>query len=137
MLIEFFEKLEKSKWLPWVGTAPFFVLPVAIIFGGEVSKGLGHLAFVASIWVGTIFGTKFAQFVSTRIFKASEDVAGRLTAAFGVFGFLFAPVLVGSFTNANLGTDIGMASLSEHLIGAFVGAGIGFCVTPEGPKASH
>jgi hypothetical protein len=136
MLIKFFRKLGTSRWLPWVGTAPFLLMPVAIMFGGEVSKGLGYLAVFASIWVGITLGAKVAQIVSTRIFKVSEDVAERLTAAFCAFGFLFVPVLVGSFTNANLGTEIGMHSLRAHFIWACVGAGIVFWVIPEDPKAS-
>ena len=131
MLIEFFKKLEKSKWLPWVGAAPFILTPFVIMFGGEVARGVGNLAFVASMLGGIILGGSFARIISTRVFKVSDDVAKRFTAAFGAFGFLFIPVLVGSFTNANLGTDIGMHSLSAHFLWACFGAGIFFCVTPE------
>lgn len=136
MLIEFLKRLEKSKWLPWVVTAPFILIPIVIMFDGEVTRGVGILAFFASMWGGMILGGKFAQFISTRVFKVSDDVAKRLTAAFCAFGFLFIPVLVGSFTNANLGTDIEMYSLSAHFLWACVGAGIFFCVTPKDPKAS-
>ena len=136
MLIEFFKKLEKLKWLPWVGTAPFILIPIVIMFNGEVARGVGFLAVFASSFGGIILGGKIAQIISTRVFNVSDDVAKRLTAAFCAFGFLFIPVLVGSFTNANLGTDIEMYSLSAHFLWACVVAGIFFCVTPEDPKAS-
>lgn len=130
MLTEFFKKLEKSKWLPWVVTAPLILIPLALMFGGELSRGVGLFTFFASMWVGIILGSKLALLVSTRIFKASEDLAERLDAAFGAFGFLFLPVLVGLLTNANLGTEIAMHSLSAHFLWACVGAGI-FFVTPR------
>ena len=136
MLIEFFKNMEKSKWLPWVGTAPFILIPFVIMFDGEVARGVGILAFFASMWGGIILGGKFARIISTCVFKVSDDVAKRLTAAFCAFGFLFIPVLVGSFTNANLGTDIEMHSLNAHFLWACVGAGIFFCVKPEDPKAN-
>jgi hypothetical protein len=78
MLIEFFKKLEKSKWLPWVGTAPFILIPIVIMFDGELARGVGILAFFASMWGGIILGGKFAQIISTRVFNVSDDVAKRL-----------------------------------------------------------
>ncbi len=127
-------KLEKSKLLPWVGTSPFILIPIAIIFGGEVSRGAGILAFFASIWVGTILGGKFAHIVSTHLLKTSEGINKRMTAGGCAFGFLFLPAIVGSFTNANLGTSIEMHSLGTHFLWACVGAGIFFCVSPEKPS---
>jgi hypothetical protein len=131
MLIEFFKKLEKSKWLQWVGTAPFILIPIAVMFGGEVSRGAGILAFFASMWVGIALGGKFAHFVATHLLKTSEDIGKRITAGGCAFGFLFLPVLVGSFTNSNLGTSIEMHSLGAHFLWACVGAGIFFCVSPS------
>ena len=106
MLIEFFKKLETSKWLPWFGTAPFVLFPILIMFDGQVARGVGLFAFFASARVGIILGGKFAQINSTRVFKISNDLANRFTAASCAFGFLLIPILVGSFTNANLGTNI-------------------------------
>ncbi|MEP3429455.1 MAG: hypothetical protein ABJN98_12290 [Roseibium sp.] len=133
MLLKFFKKLEELKWLPWVGTAPFILIPIAIIFGGKVSRGVGFLAFFASLWVGIILGGMFAHIVSIHLLKTSEDIDKRMTAGGCAFGFLFLPVLVGSFTNANLGTSIEMYSLGAHFLWACVGAGIFFCVCPEKP----
>lgn len=133
MLIKFFEKLKKSKWLPWVGTAPIILIPIAIIFGGEVSRGAGILAFFASMWVGIILGGKFAHIVSTHLLKTSEDINKRMTAGGCTFGFLFLPALVGSLTNANLGTRIEVHSLGAHFLWACVGAGIFFYLSPEKP----
>jgi len=131
MLIKFFEKLEKSRWLPWVGTAPFLIIPIAIMYGGEVSRGAGILAFFVSMWVGVILGGKFAQIVAAHLLKTSEDVGKRMTAGGGAFGFLFLPVLIGLFTNSNLGTSIKMHSLGAHFLWACVGAGIFFCLSPS------
>ncbi|WP_299722199.1 hypothetical protein [uncultured Tateyamaria sp.] len=131
MLIEFFKKLGKSKWLHWVGTAPFILIPIVIFFGGDVSRGVGILAVLASMWIGVILGGKFALIISTFLLKSSEDIGKRLEVAFCAFGFLFLPVLVGTFTNANLGTDIEMSSMAAHFLGACIGAGIFFCISPE------
>ena len=136
MLIKLFKKLEKSTWLPWVGTAPFIVIPIAIVFGGEVSRGTGILAFFASMWLGIILGGKFAHIVSTHLLKTSKNIDKRMTAGGCAFGFLFLPVLVGSFANANLGTSIQMYSLGAHFLWACVGAGVFFCVSPEKPADS-
>mgnify|MGYP001791698286 CR=1 FL=1 len=62
------------------------------------------------------------------------NVAKRVTGAFTAFDFLFAPVLIGSFTNANLGTEIEMHSLSAHFLWACFGAAIFFTITPEDSK---
>jgi hypothetical protein len=126
MLIEVFKKIEKSKWLPWVGTAPFFIIPIVIIFRGEVARGVGFLAFFACMWVGIILGGKLGLIISTHLLKTSEDVGKRLGAAFGAFGFLFLPVLVGSFANANLGAEIAMHSTGAHFLWACIGAVIFF-----------
>lgn len=131
MLIKFFEKLEKSKWLPWVAIAPFILTPIAVMFGGEVSRGAGLLAVFASMWVGIALGGKFAHFVSVHLLKTSEDVKKRMIASGFAFGLMFIPVLVGSFTNTYLGTSIEMHSLGGHFLWACIGAGIFFCVGPE------
>lgn len=131
MLIELLRKLEKLKWLPWVGTAPFILIPIAIMLGGEVSRGVGILAFFASMWVGIILGGKLALIISTHLLKTSDDIGKRLTGAFGAFGFLFLPVLVGSFTNASMGTDIEIHSTGAHFLWACIGAGVFFCVSPK------
>ena len=136
MLIKFFKRLEKSTWLPWLGMATFILLPIAVMFGGEVSRGAGILAFFASAWVGIILGGRLAHIVSTRFLKSSEDVGKRMVAGGCAFGFLFLPVLVGLFTNANLGTSIEMHSFGAHFLWACVGAGIFFCVGPEKPEDS-
>lgn len=131
MLTEVFKKLEKSKWLPWFGIAPFVLFPVATMFGGQVSRGIGILAFFASMWLGIFIGGKFAIVISTYCGNISEDIGKRLSHAFSVFGFLFCPVLVGLFTNAHMGTDIGLQSFGAHFLSACFGAGVIFCVTPE------
>jgi hypothetical protein len=134
MEIEFLKKLEKSKWLPWVGTAPFILVPVGIMFGGEVAQGAGVLAFFASCWVGILLGGKLARVISTHFLRTSEDFAKRLSGAFSAFGFLFLPVLVGSFANANLGTTIGLHSVGAHFLWSCVGAALFFSVDPSSPK---
>lgn len=131
MLLEFFKKLEKSKWLPWVGTSPFLLVPIVIMFGGEVARGVGILAFFASMWGGIIMGDKLALIVSTHLLKTSQDIGKRLRAAFCAFGFVFLPVLVGSFTNANLGTEIELHSTGAHFLWACIAAGVFFCVSPD------
>ena len=133
ILIEFFKKLEKSKWLQWVGTAPFILIPIAIMFGGEVSRGAGILAFFASMWVGIALGGKFAHFVATHFLKASEDMGKHISAGGCAFGFLFLPVLVGSFANSYLGTSIEIRSLGAHFLWACVGAVIFFFLSSKFP----
>ncbi len=137
MLIEFFDKLKESKWLPWLGTAPFILGPFVIMFNGDVSGGLGLLAFLASMLVGLVLGGKLAQVFSTRIVKVSEDVEIRLTAAGCIFGFWFLPVLVVMFTNPDLGTEIGLHSITSHFFVACFGAGVAFCVTPGSSKVDN
>lgn len=134
MLSKLFKKLGRPKWLPWVGTAPFILIPIASIIGGEVARGAGIFAFFASMWAGIILGGKLAHFVSTRLLKTSEDINKRMIAGGCAFGFLFAPVLIGLFANANLGKSIELHSLSAHFLWACVGAGIFFCASPEKPK---
>ena len=91
------------------------------------------LAFFASMWVGIILGGKFGDMVSTHLLKTSKNINERMTAGGGAFGFLVLPVLVGSFTNATLGTSIEMHSLGAHFLWACVGAGIFFCISSEKP----
>ncbi len=123
MLIKLFKKLEESKWLPWVGTAPFILIPIAIVFGGEITKAAGVFAFFASMWLGIVLGGKIANVVSIHLLKASEDANKRMTSGGCAFGLLFLPALVGSFTNSNLGTSIEMRSLGAHFLWACIGAG--------------
>jgi hypothetical protein len=136
MLTEFFKKLGKSKWLPWLSISPFIFVPLAIIFGGEVSRGIGFLAFFASMWAGVFLGGKFALVASKYLLKTSVDVSKRLSAAFSAFGFLFLPVLVGLFTNAYMGTDIGIQSIGTHFLSACFGAAVFFSISPENTESS-
>lgn len=133
MLIEFFRKLEKSKWLLWGGSAPLIIFPIAIMFDGEVTRGAGILAFLASFWVGIAIGGKLAHIVATHLLKTSEDIGKRITAGGCAFGFLFLTVLVGSFANSYLGTSIEIQSLGAHFLWACVGAGIFFCLSSVKP----
>ena len=128
MLVEFFEKLKKPKWLPSFGMTPFMLIPVVIMFRGEVSEGVGLFAFFASIWSGIFLSPRIAKFVSTHIFRVPDKVTKRLTPVLSAFGFLFIPPLVASFTNANLGTEFEMQSLSTYFFWACFGAVVIFVI---------
>ncbi len=93
--------------------------------------------FFASVWLGVFLGGKSAQVVCTHLLKTTEGFTQRLSIAFGAFGFLFLPVLVGLFTNANMGTDIGMHSLGAHFLWACVGAGFFFYISSENTEDNN
>ena len=107
------------------------------MLSGEPLQGLGYLAFFVSVWLGIFLGNKFADVLSSRYLGTSEDVGKRFSVAFSVFGFLFLPVLVGKFTNVNMDTDIGMASVGAHFFWACIGAAIIFCVEPANSNNSN
>ena len=131
MLVEFFKKLEKSKWLPWVGMLPFVILPLLVVIDGEAARGVGMFAFLASTFLAGFLGGKLGAFIAERILEASENLTSRIAAAFSAFGFLFLPVLVGTYTNANLGTNIDMNSIGAHFLWACCGAALFFSVSPS------
>lgn len=89
------------------------------------------LAFFASLWVGLILGGKVALVISSSFLKSFEDIGKRLTSALSIFGFLFLPALVGSFTNAKLSTSIELHPIGVHFLWACFAAGIAFFVSPE------
>jgi len=130
MLAEFFRKLGKSKWLPWVGKAPLFVFLILVIIDGEVPHEVVVLAGLLSLWIGVFLGVQFGLFISTCLLRASEEFGERLQGAFAVFGFLVLPALVASSTIGNLGIG---RSFGAHFLGACVVSGIAFCVAPKPP----
>lgn len=134
MLQAFFEKLEKSKWMPRIGTALFALPVVAMIFGGESLRGLGFLIFFSSFFVGAQLGSKLAFAIATYVLKTTEDMSKRLSVASGVFGLFLTPSLVVSYTNANFDTDIGTSPLIFSLLGACMAAGFAFWLADIGPK---
>ena len=131
MLMNFFKKLEESKWLPWVGILPFVILPFLVVLDGETARGIGIFAFFASAFVGILWCGNLGGFIAERVLKASENLTSRIAAAFSAFGFLFLPVLVGTYTNANMGTDIDMHSIGAHFLWACCGAALFFSVSPS------
>ncbi|MBL4769017.1 MAG: hypothetical protein JKY94_15120 [Rhodobacteraceae bacterium] len=135
-VIEFFSRLKNSKWVQWVGAAPFLIFLLPVVFDGEMLRGLGILAFFGSMLVGIILGAFSARILNTHFLKCSEDFGKRISAAFSGFGFLFLPSVVGNWTNAYLSTDtdIGMHSLGVDFMWACVVGGIFFCVGPSESK---
>ena len=131
MLMNFFKKLEESKWLPWVGMSPFVILPLLVVLDGEAARGIGIFVFLASAFAAVFFFGKLGVWIAKRLLKASENVTNRVAAAFSAFGFLFLPVLVGTYTNANMGTDIDMHSIGAHFLWACCGAALFFSVSPS------
>ncbi|WP_133489032.1 hypothetical protein [Aliiroseovarius marinus] len=131
MIVKFFENLEKSRWLPWVGTAPFIIAPLAIMYYGEMWRGIGFALFVVSIWLGIASGGFLARLISARMLSASPDTAKRLSGAGNVFGFLFLPPAVGHWTNTHLDTEIGLHPLGAHLLWACIASGVAYFITPQ------
>lgn len=87
-------------------------------------------AFFVSAWVGISLGARCVHILSGRFIKPSEDIKKRMSASGSAFGFLFLPVLVGLYTNANLGTNIELYSLGVHFLWACIGACIVFYLRP-------
>lgn len=56
IMIEFFRKFEKSKWLAWVSLAPFVIFLLAMMFSGEILRGLAILTIFGSVLVGVAGG---------------------------------------------------------------------------------
>jgi len=133
-MIELFRKLGKSKWTPWIGTAPFIVAVLSVMLEGRSSRVLGILAFFISIFAGIALGVAAAHFLDTHVLRMSDSSAKRLSSAFSCFGFLFLPALVGSWTNVFLDTGIEMHSLSAHFIWACIAGTIAFWAAPAKPK---
>lgn len=131
MLMEFFKKLEKSKWLPLVGMSPFIIFLLLMVLDGEAALGVGIFAVFASAFVAVLLCGKLGAFIAERALKASENLTSRIAAAFSAFGFLFLPVLVGTYTNANMGTDIDISSIGAHFLWACCGAVLFFSVSPS------
>ena len=131
MLIEFFKRLKKSKWLPWVGMSPFIIFPLVIMLDGEMGRGVGILAFFGSAFVGIALGGFCGKFLNKRVLMRSAEFGERLGAGLACFGFLFLPALIGSWTNTYLDTDIDMHTLGAHFLWACVGGWLFFVVKPS------
>ena len=134
MRLEVFRKLAKSKWLPWVGMAPFVIIPVVMMFGGETFQGIAVLALIASMWAGIILGDKFTYLVAGRVLKANEQTVKRARSAGTAFGFLFVPASVATFLDATLGTEILSHPLSVHFLWACAGAALFDFAASRHPK---
>ena len=130
MIVKVFENLEKSKWLPWVGIAPCIIIPISIMYYGEMWRGLGLLLFLASLWVGVTSGGYLAHLIVARILCASPDTVKRFSGAGSVFGFLFLPPAVGHWTNTHLETDIGLYPLGDHFLWVCIASGAAYFITP-------
>lgn len=131
MSMNFFKKLEETKWLPWVGMLPFIILPLLVVLDGEPARGVGIFAVFASAFVAVLLCGKLGAFTAERALKASENLTSRIAVAFSAFGFMFLPVHVGTYTNANMGTDIDMHSIGAHFLWACCGAVLFFSVSPS------
>jgi hypothetical protein len=128
MMKDCFKTLRASKWLPWVGTAPFIISSLIVMFNGEVLRGLGILAIFGSMIPGIASGPFVVRILSTHLSRIPQSLEKRLSAALSAFGFLFLPALIGFWSDALLNTGIEMYPLGDHFLWACVGAGIGFCV---------
>lgn len=120
MQIDFFKNLKNSKWLPWVGVSLFILMPLVVMFHGEMWQWLGISAFFGSMWVGISSGGYIARFITSHFLATSEETRKRLSIAFSAFGFLFLPAVVGSWANTYLNTNIDMHSLGAHFLWACV-----------------
>lgn len=100
----FFEKLGKSRWVRWVGTAPFVVLPAYVMFQGDFWGGLGILTLFVILFgsatLGRFLADQLANFAS-----CPSDTRFRLKSALGAFGFLFVPTVVGAMANSYFEMD--------------------------------
>jgi hypothetical protein len=134
MLIAVFRKLENSRWLPWVSISPFVIAPIAMMISGEMWRGLGILAFFGSMPAGVLLGGLVSRVCNRHIPKYYEELGHRFSAFSMGFGFLFLPPLVGTWANANMGTEIGLETLKAHFIWACVGGGLFFFVSPTATK---
>jgi hypothetical protein len=135
MLIEFHKKLEKSKWLRWVGIAPLVIFPMIYQFNVKMWQGIGLLIFLGNMWAGVTLGRIFGRFLNKHLLKQSSELGQRLDAGFADFGFLFLPPLAASWTNTYLNTGIKLHNLGTHFLWACVGGGIFFCVKPSASKS--
>ena len=130
MLFDFFKKLENSKWLRWAGMAPFILLPVFVMFGGEVGRGVGILAVLVSSLVGMVLGGLVAVGLAKRFTVVSEAVGARLKAAGSAFGFLVLPIVAIGLSNAYLCAEIKFVSPGLHIFLACVISGFVFSIGP-------
>lgn len=131
LLIEFFQRLEKSKWWPWLKAVPVGLLVILLIAEDQLLQGLGLFAFIASCFLGMIVGRRFALILSACVPSISEDVGNRLKAAFEAFGFLFLPIPVGLLANAKMGADIPLPSVGVHFLWACVAAALSYIINQK------
>ncbi len=126
----FFKSLGTSRWQPWISAAPFALLPILVMYEGQMVRAIGVLIFIASVWAGVVLGGRTGDLLATHMLRASEPTRSRLIFAFAAFGFLFLPAVTAAFTNAQLGTTIEMLSLGKHVLLACFGAGVVFLLSP-------
>jgi hypothetical protein len=129
--------LKKSSWWAWLGLLLLFVVCLAPLLGDDAWLGLGTSAIFASVFAGIGIGGFVGRNLKLPFPNLSDDCLERLAAGGSIFGFLFLPPLVGSWTNAHLGTDIELHSLGAHFLWACICAGLGFnfgSSTPDDEK---
>jgi hypothetical protein len=130
-LINLFKSLPQAKSLRWVGYTAALLFLAVVFWHAGASTAPDLIILIASLYLGTSIGAKLANLVSAHLFKVPKDTQKRLVASGSVFGFLFAPALAGSCTNAILGTNIVLHTLSAHFLWACLGAGLFYCIKPD------
>ena len=128
MLFDFFKKLENSKRLRWAGMAPFILLPVFVMFGGEVGRGVVFLAAIVGTLVGGGLGGPLLVGLVKRFIPISGSIETRLKLAGSVFAFISLPVVVISLGNSYLATGIEHPPLGAHFLLACVISGMMFAL---------
>jgi len=126
-----FRSLKNSSWWASLGLRSLGVVWLFPLLGGDVWFGLGITAFFASMFAGIGIGGFVGRNLKLPFPNLTDDCLERLAAGGSIFGFLFLPPLVGSWTNAYLGTDIEMHSLGAHFLWACICAGLGYYFGPS------
>lgn len=128
------KNLKKQSLVAYLCLCLLLVYPLLLVFLGEPLRGLGAFAFVSSIILGPLIGIIIAKRVNILLFWDSKQLGERFVTAMGGFGFGFFPALIGTWTNAHLGTLIGLGSISLHFVVACIAAIFLFCLTPTNAK---
>lgn len=128
-VIKVLNRLKTLKWLRLVGILPLCIPTLYLSFVDETARRLGIFAFCVGAFVGIFGGFNFNAIVG-RVFNAPRKIMGRIATATSAFGFWFLSVLVGTYTNANMGTGIKMQSIEVHFPWACFGSVGFFAVSP-------
>ena len=131
MILRFFTKSKKSKWLPWVYEALITFLVAGNLLLGDYLNNIGSLAYFGSMFLRLFIGGEFAHYFSVRVLNTTADTTERFSSAGAIFTLFFLPALVGIFTNRYLDTNIELEPLRFYFLWACLAAGVFFLFIPD------